>query len=191
MKIILGSGSPSRKTVLERMGFEFEVIAPDIDERAISADNTRELPLLIAQAKMDEVLKHVQEDAIVITSDQVMIVDGIIREKPESKEQAYGFIKSFSNKTQIATSGTVVVNTKTGKRISSIDQVTVTFDPIPEQNIKEFIDSDQAKYFAGALCAEHKLFSPYIHYDGEWESLLGLPKAKLLEMMEEVEQETS
>lgn len=35
MNIILGSSSPSRKAVLESMGFVFTTISPDIDERAI------------------------------------------------------------------------------------------------------------------------------------------------------------
>lgn len=186
MKIILGSSSPSRKAVLTSMGFVFTVISPDIDEKAIRKEDPRELVEAIAQAKMDAVLALVQEDAIVITSDQVMVVDGKVREKPRSKEEAYEFLSTFSTKPQTATSCTVVCNTATGKRVSAIDEVTVTMDPVPDEYVKTFIESGEAMKYAGGLAAEHPSFLPYVHFDGEMESLMGLPKEKTQKMIEEV-----
>lgn len=183
MDIILGSSSPSRKAVLESMGFEFTTISPYIDERAIRRDNPRELVTAIAQAKMDAVLEKVEGEAIVICSDQVMVVDGKVREKPESKEEAYAFISTYSTKPQVATSATVVCNSINGKRVCEVVEVVVTFDPIPEENIHEFVESEQALNYAGGLAAEHSLFRPFVHVDGEWEALMGLPKEKTLEMI--------
>lgn len=186
MNIILGSSSPSRKIVLESMGFAFTVISPDIDERAIRRDDPRDLVTAIAQAKMDAVLEKVQGEAIVICSDQVMVVDGKVREKPTSKEEAYAFIATYAARPQVATSATVVCNTATGKRVCEVVEVTVTFDQIPEENIREFVESGQALKYAGGLAAEHPLFEPYVHVEGEWEALMGLPKQKTLEMMKTV-----
>lgn len=186
MTIILGSSSPSRKVVLESMGFTFTIISPGIDERAIRRDNPRELVTAIAQAKMDAVLAQVEGDVLVICSDQVMVVDGKVREKPTSKEEAYAFISTYSTKPQVATSATVVCNTATGKRACEVVEVTVTFDPIPPENIREFVESGESLKYAGGLAAEHPLFTPFVHVDGEWEALMGLPKVKTLEMMERV-----
>ena len=165
------------------MGFVFEVISPDIAERAIRRDDPRELVSAIAQAKMDTVLEKVHEEAIVITSDQIMVVDGVVREKPLTKEEAYAFISTFSLKPSVATSCTVVENTATGKREQAVVEVSAIFDPIPEHNVKTFVESGEALRYAGALAAEHPLFRPYVHVDGEWEALMGLPKARTLEMV--------
>lgn len=186
MKIILGSGSPSRKAVLTGMGFVFTVVSPDIDEKAIRKDDPRELVEAIAQAKMDAVLKFVQGDAIVITSDQVIVVDGEVREKPRTKEEAYEFLSTFFTKPQTATSCTVVCNTATGKRVFDIDEVTVTMDPVPDEYVKNFVESGEAMKYAGGLAAEHPSFLHYVHFDGEMESLIGLPKQKTLEMIKRV-----
>ncbi|MFA4845469.1 MAG: Maf family protein [Patescibacteria group bacterium] len=186
MTIILGSSSHHRKAVLTGMGFSFTVISPDIDEKAIRREDPKELVEAIAQAKMDAVLTQVHEDAIVITSDMVIVVAGEVREKPLTKEEAYTFISTFSTMPQIATSGTVVCNTATGKRVSAVDEVIVTFDPIPQENIEEFVESGEVFIYAGALAVEHPLFKPYAHFDGEFESLMGLPKEKTLKMMEDV-----
>ena len=186
MNIILGSSSPSRKIVLEAMGFAFTIISPDIDERAIRRDDPRGLVTAIAQAKMDTVLAMVQGDAIVITSDQVIVVDGHVREKPVNREEAYAFMATFAEIPQVATSATVVCNTANGKRVCEVVEVSVTCDPIPEENIREFVETEQALKYAGGLAAEHPLFEPYVHVDGEWEALMGLPKAKTLEMIKQV-----
>lgn len=183
MTIILGSSSPSRKAILESMGFTFTVVSPDIDERAIRREDPRELVTAIAHAKMDAVLEKVDGEVVVICSDQVMVVDGKVREKPESKAEAYAFIATYATKPQIATSATVVCNTATDKRLCEIVEVTVTFDPIPEANIREFVESGEALRYAGGLAAEHPLFQPYVHVDGEWEALMGLPREKTLEMI--------
>lgn len=187
MDIILGSGSLSRKAVLTSMGFVFTVISPDIDEKEIRKDDPRELVTAIAQAKMDAVLQMIHEDAIVITSDQVMVVDGKVREKPRSKEEAYEFLATFSTKPQTATSCTVVCNTATGKRVFAIDEVTVTMDPVPDEYVTSFVESGEAMKYAGGLAAEHPSFLPYVHFDGEMESLMGLPKEKTLKMIKDVE----
>lgn len=186
MSIILGSSSPSRKAVLELMGFAFTTISPDIDERAIRRDDPRELVTAIAQAKMDAVLAQVEGEAIVICSDQVMVVDGKVREKPTSKEEAYAFISTYSTTPQVATSATVLCNTASGKRVYEVVEVTVTFDSIPQENVREFVETEQAMKYAGGLAAENPLFRPFVHVDGEWEALMGLPKQKTLEMIEEV-----
>jgi septum formation protein len=186
MKVILGSSSPNRKAVLASMGFVFTTIPPDIDERAIRRENPRELVSAIAQAKMNAVLEKVEDDAIVICSDQVMVVDGLVREKPASKEEAYTFIATYSTQPQVATSATVVCNTKNGKRVYEVVEVTVTFDPIPQENIREFVETEQAFKYAGGLAAEHPLFEPFVHVDGEREALMGLPKQKTLEMIDAV-----
>jgi septum formation protein len=133
------------------------------------------------------VLKQVHEDAIVICSDQVMVVDGVVREKPTSKEEAYAFLATFVTDPQVATSCTVVCNTANGKRVSHINEVTVTFDQIPEEHIDTFVESGEAFKYAGGLAVEDPLFEPYVHFVGEMESLMGLPKAKTLAMIKEVE----
>jgi len=187
MNLILGSSSPSRKAVLEEMGMVFSVISPDIDERAIRRDDPRELVRAIAQAKMDAVLEQVTGQAVIICSDQVMVVDGEVREKPASKEEAYAFIATYASTPQVATSATVVCNTANGKRVYAIEEVAVTFDPIPQENIETFVESGEAFHFAGGLAADHPLFRPYVHIDGELEALMGLPLKKTLEMLEEVQ----
>ncbi|OJI06278.1 septum formation protein Maf [bacterium CG10_46_32] len=179
MKIILGSQSQGRKNVLTQMGYVFDVVVPDIDEKAIRDSDPRKLTLKIANAKSDNVLLKVREDAIIITSDSVVVVNGKITEKPVNKEEAFLFLKAVSaGVPQILVSAVTVSNTKTGERFDGVSEATVIFNPIPKDNILKFVGSGDTFNHAGAFCVEHPFFNPFIkEIKGEMETIIGLPKA--------------
>ena len=87
MKIILGSQSKGRKKMLEEMGYEFEVMSADIDEKAIRFENPKELTLALARVKAEAIKPKIYGSALLVTSDQVVTWNGQIREKPENTEQ--------------------------------------------------------------------------------------------------------
>ena len=88
MRIVLGSGSRYRQQLLREMGYDFEVVSPRIDEKAIRLTDPAELALALAHAKADAVVADLQSPALVITADQVVAHAGQIREKPASAEEA-------------------------------------------------------------------------------------------------------
>ena len=178
MKIILGSSSKPRQEILKNLGYEFEIVKPEVDEKAIRCEDPKELVLKIANAKADDVINKVSGDAIVIASDSITIVNGEIREKPQDKKQAYEWIREISKgvpQTQI--SSVVVVNTKTGKRLEGVDEASAIFNPIPERDAKEFVESGTVFNHAGAYAIQNPNFKPYIkNINGEMETIMGLPK---------------
>ena len=93
MKIILGSKSKGRKRMLEEMGIEFEVMVADINEKAIRFDDPKELVLALARAKAEVLKQKIPEPTILITSDQVVVWEGKIREKPENEKEARFFAR--------------------------------------------------------------------------------------------------
>lgn len=52
--IVLGSSSSNRHTVLNLCGWTFDVVIPDIDEKAIRHDDPYLLPVIIAKAKVSK-----------------------------------------------------------------------------------------------------------------------------------------
>lgn len=177
MKIILGSASARRKKILKEMGYDFDVVSADINEKAIRDDDPEKLTLALANAKADVLISKVQNNSLLITSDLVVVFRGKIVEKPQSKEEAYGVLNAYNHEPVETVCAVVVTNTKTGKRISGVDRSTVYFNPIPQENIKEFVESGKVFEHAGAFAAENSLFSPYVKkIEGSLESIMGLPK---------------
>ncbi len=186
MKLILGSSSKFRCMVMDEMGLKYEVISPAINEKAIRFSDPDELVLAIANAKADAVVKHVIEPALVICSDQVVVWNGEIREKPESVEQAKNFIRSYSEHPAMIVNGMTVTNTETGKRVQGVEAMHAWYMPIPDDIVELLASGENGMLSAGALRFEHPMMQEFMIYtDGSRNIALGLPKKMLTKLLSE------
>lgn len=184
-KIILGSSSVARRKILSEMGYQFTLMTADIDEKSIRKDTPEELVMALAEAKAKAILQRLPVDdylkdaepTLLITSDQVVVYEGVIREKPSSKQEARQFLKDYSGK-QAATVGSVLVtDLKTGLRKGDSDRVEIHFNEIPDEVIEKLVDEGTTLYVAGGLIIEHPLIFPYVkEVVGTTDSVMGLPK---------------
>lgn len=183
MKIILGSQSKGRAKILKAMGFAFEVIPPDIDEKAIRFPNPAELTLAIARAKADALLPKISEPAALITSDQVVVCDGAIREKPRDRNEAIAFLESYRKYPAQTVTSVVLTNTANGNRAEGTDIATIWFSVMPDDVIASYVASGDPFSHAGGFAHEHDILAPFVrHIHGEEESIMGLPR-KLTEIL--------
>lgn len=186
MKLILGSSSKFRRQVMDELGLQYDTVSPDIDEKAIRFSDPDELVLAIANAKADAVCMHVHEPALVITSDQVVVWNGEIREKPTSIEQAREFIRSYSEHPAVIVNGMTVTNTETGKRVQGVEAMHAWYMPIPEIHVELLATHDNALLSAGGLRFENPIMQKFmIHTDGSRDIALGLPKKLLTKLLSE------
>ncbi|KAG2558140.1 hypothetical protein PVAP13_8NG139500 [Panicum virgatum] len=185
-QLILGSSSVARKHILEAMGLEFQVMTADIDEKSIRRENPDDLVMVLAEAKADAIIsrlniadyqKEGNQPTLLITSDIVVVHEGIIREKPTTKEEARQFLKGYSGG-HVSTVGSVVVtNLTTGKRLGSLDKAEVYFHDIPDEVIENLIDEGVVFRVAGGLLLEHPLTLPFVEaVVGSSDSVMGLSK---------------
>uniref|UniRef100_A0A452YK57 Maf-like protein n=1 Tax=Aegilops tauschii subsp. strangulata TaxID=200361 RepID=A0A452YK57_AEGTS len=211
-QLILGSSSVARKNILNEMGFEFQVMTADIDERSIRRKDPDELVMLLAEAKgqptnmpgsgarrhqgallthknlkyadaimsrmnISDYQKEGDQPTLLITSDIVVVHEGIIREKPSSKEEARQFLKGYSGGHVSTVGGVVVTNLTTGKKLGSLDKAEVYFHDIPDEIIENLIDEGVVFRVAGGLLLEHPLVLPFVEaVVGSSDSVMGLSK---------------
>ncbi|KAJ3697425.1 hypothetical protein LUZ61_001130 [Rhynchospora tenuis] len=185
-QLILGSSSVARKKILAEMGYKFEVMTANIDEKSIRREKPEELVLVLAEAKADAIISRINisdyrkdgvDPTLLITSDIVVVHKGIIKEKPISKEEASQFLKGYSGN-HVSTVGSVVVtNLKSGKRCSAVDIAEVYFHEIPDEVIQNLIDEGVVFNVAGGLLLEHPLVLPFVEaVVGSTDSVMGLHK---------------
>ncbi len=177
MRLILGSSSKGRRAILERRGYDFEIIKPEIDEQAIRCDDPRELVLKIAHAKADEIEGQVDGDAIIIASDQVVVCDGQIREKPKDKQEARSFILSYHKHPAEIINGMVLIDTSDGERADGLDiSKTLLKEQLPDEVVDQIIKKGHVLHCAGGIQLEDPLIKPYIKYSEATEDQLrGMP----------------
>ncbi|HEY4512146.1 MAG TPA: Maf family protein [Candidatus Paceibacterota bacterium] len=187
MKIILGSASEGRKKVMQELGLDFEIVPADIDEKAIRRDTPEELVLAVANAKADALVARISEPALLITSDQVILCEGELREKPRDVAEARKFLQSYNSSPAHAVGAVTVTNSATGKRASGMQKSTIYFKPLPDDFTEDFIKSGKAFKYAGGFPVQDSTWTPYIErIEGGWDTAAGLSKELLADLVKKV-----
>ena len=193
INVILGSSSLMRKKILESVFDDITIIKPDIDEKKIRSFDPYKLPKMITKQKTLEVTrKLIDEDLhnnvhILITSDQIAIFNNEIREKPIDKDQAFNFLKSYSNNEVTTVSSIFVTNLNTGKQMDKTIVGKVKWKEISEEKINKVIDKGVIYNACGGFSIEDEdLKSCILAIEGGEDNIKGLSLKDCLNMMFEV-----
>ena len=176
MKLILGSSSKYRKEILEKAGYVFDVMIPNVDEKLIKEDDPYKRPLVLARAKADALVEEIKEPSLVITSDVVVICNGKLYEKPESENEARKFLKEYSKGVvPKAICAIVVTNTETKEKFEGTDTAKVFFKPFSDSMLEEFIKHGEPLTRAGGFGIQHPIMSPHVDkLEGAEDTIVGL-----------------
>jgi septum formation protein len=187
MKLILGSSSKYRKNIMEKAGYVFDVLIPDIDEKLIQIDDPYQRPLVVARAKAEILISQIKEPALLITSDVIAVCNGKVREKPNSKDEAREFLREYSR--GIGPEGVtaiVIYNTVTKKYHEGTDKAQVFYNEFPESVIEDFIKHGDALGRAGGFGVQSLILRPYVkEIKGDEESIVGMPVALLKKLLKQ------
>lgn len=189
LPLILGSASRWRKSLLTEAGFEFSIMKPDIDEKSIRHHDPKQLALLIAHAKADELLPKIKQPSLLITTDQIVYCHGQIFEKPSSKAEIYYFYDCYAKYGCETVTAIVVVNTATNKRVAGVDIAKVYHKPIPKAVAEQYIEKGDIFHCAGGFQIEDEngKLDPYIErVEGSIDSVKGLPLELLNKLIRKV-----
>lgn len=189
-KIILASGSPRRKELLELIGInDYEVILSDIEEDIDNNLTIQELVEDLAYRKAISVYDKTQGNRIVIGSDTIVEKDNKIYGKPKDEKDATNMLKEFSGSTvNVITSIAVLVN-KDGKLIQEIDHdvAKVYIKEMTDEEIQKWINTGEVLDKAGAFAVQGKFCVHIEKIDGNYTTIMGLPTHKLYDILKNLD----
>jgi len=184
VRLVLASSSPYRRELLSRLKLPFETIVPDIDEASRPDETPQALVERLAVAKARAVAARTP-DALVIGSDQVAVYDGAIVGKPHTHENAVRQLRSAAGKTVMLYTGLALVNAATGRVQSEVVPFGVTFRPLTEAQIENYLRKEQPYGCAGSVRSEGLGIALLERFDGDDpNTLIGLPLIRLVRMLE-------
>ena len=96
MRLILASTSPRRRDILSLLGVPFEVVAPRYEEVHDPRVPPEDQAMQFAREKARSVLAP---DTVVIGSDTVVVIDGIVLGKPADLDDARGMLHRLRGRT--------------------------------------------------------------------------------------------
>jgi MAF protein len=184
-QLILGSTSPFRKALLEKLGIPFLTDAPQTDESRHDGESPAELVRRLAEAKARDVGRR-YPDALVIGSDQVACVDGDILGKPGNRENAIAQLSAASGKAVTFFTGLCLFNSGTGQPRAAVEPFTVKFRDLTRAQIERYVDREQPFNCAGSFKSEGFGITLFSALEGrDPNALVGLPLILLVEMLSE------
>jgi len=152
-KLILGSTSPYRRELLERLRIPFDVAAPEVDETPLASETPKQLACRLAMAKARAVAAQFP-GAVVIGSDQVADLGGVPLGKPGTHERALAQLQQMRGNTVIFQTAVAVVCHETGFAQMDLAQVKVKFRTLSDQEIETYLRAETPYDCAGSAKSE-------------------------------------
>ncbi len=184
--IILASTSPRRQDILKSMNIPFVVHPAGIDETCPADMDLHNLPLYLAQQKVQAVLDSMQPDQEVrwiLGADTVVIFDKKLYGKPSSQEEAAEFLRTFQGNTQEVITGMALYNGSKKETTTKLCKCKVTFATMSEEEIQWYIDTGEWHGVAGGYRIQG-LGSCFIkNIQGSETGVMGLPIFDLYDML--------
>ena len=185
MDIILASQSPRRRELLERMGVEFRVVTPDIDERMERELPPDELVRRISAEKARAVAAQAGPDAIVIAADTVVALDGAVLGKPADESDAARMLSALSGRTHQVFTGLTVACGADVRTVS--EETAVTFRPLTAEEIAAYVRTGEPMDKAGAYGIQGYGALLVEGIRGDYYNVMGLPVCRLGQMLRRVD----
>ena len=110
VRLILASASPRRAELLRAAGFDFDVVAADLDESIRAGESPSAYVRRLAAAKSSAALAALKgcatsADTIVLGADTVVVVDGDILGKPRDNGEAAAMLRRLSGRRHAVLTG--------------------------------------------------------------------------------------
>jgi len=195
-RYILGSGSPRRKELIQKIRTDFEIITSDAEEiisKETPEDIVKELSLIKAEAVMELVLRDREEAfkdserIVVVGADTIVAYDGEILGKPSDEEDGRNMLGMLSDRThQVFTGVSLIIaekNKRESKIISFSERTDVSFYPLDKYDIEEYILSGDYADKAGSYGIQGDFAKHIKGIVGDYYNVMGLPVGRLYQEM--------
>ena len=184
MDIILASGSPRRKELLEMLGIKDLRVIPALgEERPPQGAEPWETVMALAAAKGQEVAERCGEDALVIAADTIVWYGGRIFGKPKSEAQAAAMLRELSGAEHQVFTGLWVG--RGGRELCQYEMTRVFFRELEDGEIADYVLSGEPMDKAGAYGAQGKAALFVRGIEGDFFNVMGLPLCRLGEMLKQ------
>ncbi len=182
-EVILASGSPRRRELLEMLDVNFRVdTSHPVDEIVPDGTPAEEVPVYLSRLKASAYPLAPGEKKVVITADTVVILDGKVLGKPEDEADACRMITLMQGREQKVVTG-VTVRTPDLCQTFSAESV-VDFAPLAADETAYYVAKYKPFDKAGAYGIQEWIGAAGIKcISGSFYNVMGLPVQRLYSVL--------
>lgn len=185
--IVLASGSPRRKQLLEWAEIDFDILSKETDESFPQHLSIADVPVHIARNKalavqQSDIYKRYEGGNIILAADTIVIIDDSIIGKPVDEEEAVRILTRLSGKTHHVITGVVMMTTV--KEIAFSDTTEVSFHDLTIEQINYYVEHYKPLDKAGAYAIQEWIGVTGIKsIRGDFYNVMGLPVSRVVKAL--------
>ena len=174
-KLILASGSPRRRELLAGLDVPFEVDTRNNFDESFAPDTPHEeVPALMSTGKSHGFWRPLEPGEILITSDTMVLLDGLIMGKPHSREEAVDMLCKLSGRTHEVISAVTLRDVSREETVSDVTKVT--FRAFTPEEIDYYIDKYAPFDKAGGYGIQEWIgYAACTGIEGSFYNVMGFP----------------
>lgn len=183
MKLILASTSRYRRDLLSRLHIPFEVVSPNVDETPLPNETPSATALRLSVLKAQAAAGQFP-NALIIGSDQVLMLDSEQLGKPGNHENAFAQLKKMQGKAMVFHTALTLLNSKTGRTQTRDVPTVVHIRKLSDAQIEAYLKKEQPYDCAGSARSESLGIALMERMDSpDPTALIGLPLMALTKML--------
>ena len=179
-RLRLASSSPRRRALLSELGWELEVLSPDVDETRLEGESPEALCERLSCLKAAACAGD--GETPVVAADTIVVVEGRVLGKPEDRQEAKEMLRLLQGRTHEVMTGVAVF--WRGRVVSCVERTAVTFRPLSEDDVDRYAASGEGDDKAGAYAIQGRGALLVSGISGDYFNVVGLPLCRLGRMME-------
>ena len=177
-RLTLASGSPQRKEILQKLGLEFEVVVPGVEE--LTAGDPEELVVENARRKA----AAVEAGGLVIACDTDVVLDGEVLGKPADAAEARAYLDRMSGRAHTVMSGLVLREGEQER--SGLERTTVVFKEIADAEKQRYVEFGEWQGRSGGYAIQTLGSTLVERLEGSVSNVVGLPVGLLADLVPEL-----
>ncbi|AWX14497.1 septum formation inhibitor Maf [Mergibacter septicus] len=187
VELILASNSPRRLLLLQQLGITAKVLSVEIDESPHPNETATQYVMRMAKEKNQQaqaIARKTNQYLPILTADTCIALDQQILGKPASPIVAKTMLQQLSGRThQVLTAITLSFEKQ---QLSCLQQSEVTFKPLSQREIDNYITSGEPLDKAGAYAIQGKAAAFIQRLSGSYSGVMGLPLFETSQLLQQL-----
>ena len=185
-RLILASQSPRRKDLLTNMGFDFDIVVSDVEEKVTKTD-PNEIVVELSKLKAHDVYDKVKpaDGTLILAADTLVFLKNERLGKPADDKDAFRMLRELSGREHHVITGVTLIYQTNGKaeEYSFSEDTSVLFAELSDKEILDYIATGEPKDKAGSYAIQGKGAKFVKGINGDYSNVVGLPVPRLYEEM--------
>lgn len=173
-RLLLASGSPRRKALLQLLGLPYMVRSSDVDERTLASESASDMVVRLSRAKAQALLPHA-DGKLIIAADTTVAFRGQVLGKPVDRQDAMLMLQQLRAHTHTVYSGITLLDPSSGKARSQLIESRVVMRRYTDEEIESYVATGDPLDKAGSYAIQYAGFRPVARITGCYANVMGLP----------------